>query len=126
MIITVLVADQISSHVLKPLVERLRPCNQPMWSHFVRTLIHCGSGYSFPSSHATNHFAIAIFLMFSFRKNGRYLHMSLLFVWASLISIGQVYVGVHYPLDIITGCLLGSSIGILIALSARKMINLRI
>lgn len=126
MIITITVADQVSSGLIKPAVERLRPCNDIMWTNIVRNLVHCGSGYSFPSSHATNHFAIAFFLIFSFRKNERYILMGLLVIWASLISIGQVYVGVHYPIDILAGCLLGIIIGAGISLLARRLLNLRI
>ena len=97
------VSDGVSSHLIKKNVQRIRPCNVAGLEVVKR--INCGSGYSFTSSHAANHFAIAsILILLIFRK--RWVRVSLIF-WASLISIAQVYVGVHYPLDIIGGAILG-------------------
>jgi undecaprenyl-diphosphatase len=77
-------------------------------------LEHCSGGFSFTSSHATNHFGFAMFVFLTtkdvFGKWGRWL-----FVWAATISYGQVYVGVHYPVDILFGALLGICIGTLTA-----------
>lgn len=102
--ITVIATDQLSSTLVKKSVERLRPCNDPTFKEEVRLLIHCGSGYSFTSSHATNHFGIAVMLFFFFPyKKLRYWW----FVWAGLIGFSQIYVGVHYPLDVFFGSLLG-------------------
>jgi undecaprenyl-diphosphatase len=101
--------DIISSHVIKKNVKRIRPCNQDDKLD-VRLLVNCGSGYSFTSSHATNHFGIASFLFFAMGMAfGRYRY--LLFLWAGLIAYAQVYVGVHFPLDIIFGSLLGFFVG---------------
>jgi undecaprenyl-diphosphatase len=72
----------------------------------------CGAGFSFTSSHATNHFALATFLSLTFRQwMSRYTWV--LFVWATSIAYAQVYAGVHYPLDIVGGAALGSGIGYL-------------
>ena len=60
---TVVVADFVSSKVVKPTIKRERPCNDMEIKPFVRNLVNCGSGKSFTSSHATNHFAIAIFII---------------------------------------------------------------
>lgn len=105
-------ADLVSSHIIKPMVERPRPCHENSGLDNVIVRVRCGSGYSFTSSHATNHFATAtiLFLIFAGRKKK---WMYLLFLWAAAISIAQVYVGVHYPVDIFCGSLLGTSIGIL-------------
>lgn len=104
--ITVLLTDNMSSRLIKKNTERLRPCNTEQVQAVSR--IQCSNGYSFPSSHATNHFGIATFLFFLFWDfNKRYLF----FLWAALISIAQVYVGVHYPSDIIAGAILGITIG---------------
>lgn len=104
--ITILVADQISSELLKKTVERLRPCREPSLSN-VRTLVHCGGGYSFTSSHATNHFALVMQLFLLFRLEWSKAYYWGLFLWASLIAYAQVYVGVHYPLDVLVGAILG-------------------
>jgi undecaprenyl-diphosphatase len=79
---------------------------------------YCGANGSFPSSHAVNHFAFATYAFVSLRKISSYFWI--LFIWAAIISISQVYVGVHYPLDIICGAILGFSIGYFISLRFNK------
>ena len=102
--------DFVNSHLIKFWVLRIRPCNDPVMSHFTRLLIPCGSGYSFPSSHATNHFGLAMFMFLSLRgKFGPW--MALAFVWAFIVSYSQIYVGVHYPIDVTAGCLIGLFFG---------------
>jgi membrane-associated phospholipid phosphatase len=123
LVLTVGVADIMSSRVIKKTVARVRPCNDKKIKIKVKLLVNCGSGYSFTSSHATNHFAVAVFLFFSFLKNNRKLKWVLI-AWAASIAFGQVYVGVHYPLDVICGALLGSSIGFLGAFLFNKYANL--
>lgn len=105
-------SDIVSSHIIKPLVERPRPCHENSGMENVILRVRCGSGYSFTSSHATNHFTTAT-ILFLFFGGIRKKWMYLLFVWAGTISIAQVYVGVHYPVDIFCGTLLGISIGTL-------------
>ena len=109
--ITVLLTDQFSSSIIKNWVQCPRPCADPLLYGQVRLLLdHCSGGYSFTSSHATNHFGVATFL---FVTLGRYFGnwKYLLFIWAALICYAQVYVGVHYPLDVVFGALLGFLIG---------------
>jgi len=109
--ITVLLTDQFSSSIIKNWAQRPRPCADPLLYGQVRLLLdHCSGGYSFTSSHATNHFGVATFL---FVTLGRYFGnwKYLLFIWAALICYAQVYVGVHYPLDVVFGALLGFLIG---------------
>lgn len=112
-LVTILLSDQISSSVIKPVFERLRPCNDPELRSSVRLLLDgCGAGFSFTSSHATNHFALATFLTLTLRSwIARY--SWILFLWAASIGYAQVYAGVHYPFDIFGGALLGSGIGFL-------------
>lgn len=122
-LLTFAVSDMLSSSVIKPLVERLRPCNEPELAEYVRLLVGCGGGFSFTSSHATNHFAFALFnglVLFRFWKPA----LPYLLVWASAISLSQVYVGVHYPLDILGGAILGSSIGLVGALLFHRLVVL--
>ena len=73
--------------------------------------VGCGSGYSFPSAHATNHFAIAVFLIVIFYDKWKPILPIGLF-WAFIISFAQVYVGVHYPVDVMCGMVLGVMIGL--------------
>jgi undecaprenyl-diphosphatase len=105
------ISDFISSSIIKPNVQRLRPCNEPEIKTKVNNLVDCGTGYSFPSSHATNHFAIAVFLIMMFYHKWKVI-LPIGILWAASISFAQIYVGVHYPIDILTGGLLGSSIGL--------------
>jgi membrane-associated phospholipid phosphatase len=103
--LTVLVSDQ-SSDLIKHFIHRLRPCAVEN----VRLLVdHCSDTFSFTSNHAANHFAIAVFLSLALRQY-RWLAI-ILILWASFISLSQVYVGLHYPADIAGGGLLGSLVG---------------
>jgi undecaprenyl-diphosphatase len=105
------ISDFLSSSVIKPNVQRLRPCNETEIKTNVNNLVDCGTGYSFPSSHATNHFGIAVFLIMMFYHKWKII-LPIGILWAASISFAQIYVGVHYPIDILTGSLLGSSIGL--------------
>ncbi len=110
-IATFTLTDQFSSHIFKPLFARLRPCADPNFSPQIRLLLdHCSGGFSFTSSHACNHFGIATFIIISlgfYLNKWKYLFM----IWAAIICFAQVYVGVHYPLDVLCGGLLGALIG---------------
>jgi undecaprenyl-diphosphatase len=116
-VITVTLTDVISSRIVKPYFNRLRPCNDPDMATMIRFLLSYRPGNgSFTSSHATNHFGIAMFLYMALKKYfGKCLPvkagMLLLFVWAFFICYAQVYVGVHYPGDVIGGGILGCLIG---------------
>lgn len=105
-IVCISVSDISSSRLIKKSVERVRPCNQEQLD--VMSKVPCSYGYSFTSSHATNHFAISVllFLLFGFWK-----YRFLFIVWAATIAFAQVYVGLHFPLDVIAGALVGSFIG---------------
>ena len=114
MFITFGIADYSASSIIKPTFERLRPCNDPELKSSVISRIECGSGYSMPSSHAANHFAIALFLITLFYKRWKWI-LPLALLWAALIGFAQIYVGVHYPFDITVGAILGAIIGYLVA-----------
>ncbi|HNP24086.1 MAG TPA: phosphatase PAP2 family protein [Panacibacter sp.] len=123
-IITVTLTDQVSSGILKNWINRPRPCNDEVLMYQVRLLLsYCPGNGSFTSSHATNHFGMACFLYFTLRpyvKKWGYLF----FFWAATISYGQVYVGIHYPFDVICGAILGSSIGCITASIFNRRIGL--
>ncbi len=111
-VINLLLTDQIASSIIKPIVKRLRPCNIPEILNQIHLLVDCGSGFSFVSSHAGNHFGFAVFFIVLFGKKFNWL-TSVAIAWAALVCFAQVYVGLHYPLDVICGAMLGVAIGII-------------
>ncbi|MBC8147585.1 MAG: phosphatase PAP2 family protein [Bacteroidetes bacterium] len=113
LLIAILIAmtDLISVHFFKNVFERLRPCHNPSISHLVHLVKgHCGGQYSFVSSHATNSFGIATLLSLLLRKRIKFI-LPLLLVWAILIAFSRIYLGVHFPLDVVGGGILGITIG---------------
>jgi undecaprenyl-diphosphatase len=106
--------DFISASVIKPLVQRTRPCNDLRLSAYLHLIVPRSTGYSFPSSHATNHFAMGTFSAITLNKAVRNI-WSVPLLWGLLVSYAQVYVGVHFPFDVLAGALLGIIIGSLVA-----------
>ncbi|MCJ8209983.1 phosphatase PAP2 family protein [Mucilaginibacter sp. RS28] len=117
--ITVGVADFTSATLIKKTVRRIRPCNDVALKDSVTDRVGCGTGYSFPSTHATDHFSIALFLSLVFHKRWRRVWFWTI-LWAASISFAQVYVGVHYPVDVICGAVYGSLIGFIFATINKK------
>lgn len=111
--LTVGLTDSLSSHLIKKTVKRVRPCKSLEPQKDVHLLVPCGSGYSFPSSHAANHFALSVYLCFVFGTSFLKAKIPLL-VWAFSVAYAQVYVGVHYPLDVMAGALLGTGMAWLV------------
>ncbi len=106
-LINVGLTDQISSSVFKPFFHRLRPCNDPALFGKTRLLLEqCAGGFSFTSSHAANHFGIAMFIFMTWGVTQKK-YTRFFFVWAGIIAFAQIYVGVHYPLDIVGGTIIG-------------------
>lgn len=109
-ICTVALTDMTGTYVFKHNFQRLRPCGDPEFSSLVRLLVdHCG-GYGFTSNHAANHFGMAAFIFITFRHIFRN-WVWIAFAWAFFIAYSQVYVGLHYPLDVIAGGLVGVIMG---------------
>ncbi len=103
--ILITAADQISVKLFKEVFERLRPCHNPEIQHLVHTVNNkCGGKFGFVSSHAANSFALAGYLALVFRN--KWFNMFIL-IWAALVSYSRIYLGVHYPGDIIGGAVLG-------------------
>jgi len=102
--------DTASSKFIKHSVKRLRPCHTEQVQENLDMLVPCGGLYSFTSSHAANHFGISFFIFFTLGRVIKKIKWPVI-IWAVLVSFAQVYVGVHYPLDIIGGALVGFIIG---------------
>jgi undecaprenyl-diphosphatase len=117
-------SDQFSVFI-KNLVQRPRPCHEPSLEglvHIVNGI--CGGMYGFVSSHATNLFDVAFLSLLFVRK--RWYTISIL-IWAAVIGYSRIYLGVHYPGDVLCGALLGSFIGwgtyTLFTLTDRKILQ---
>ena len=112
--VVVLCSDQLSAHVCKPLFQRLRPC----YNADLQDLIYlpkglAGGKYSFVSSHAANTFAIAAFLTPALRHYRPWAGLAL-YLWAFISSYSRIYIGYHYPGDIICGAILGILVGLVL------------
>ncbi len=114
-VVAVVLSNFISSNLIKEHFFRLRPCNDPRFEDTIRVLVsYRPRSSSFTSSHAANHFTMATFFYFTLKRYiGKW--ALLFFLWALIICFAQVYVGVHYPLDVISGGLIGFIFGYLIA-----------
>jgi len=107
-ILAATLADQISV-LIKNLVERLRPCHEPELQGLVHLVKgECGGMYSFVSSHATNSFNVALISLLFIKK--RWFTISII-LWALVVGYSRIYLGVHYPGDVICGSILGALIG---------------
>ncbi|MBE9469037.1 MAG: phosphatase PAP2 family protein [Bacteroidetes bacterium] len=110
LILAIIFSDQISVHLFKDLFQRLRPCHNSQISNIVHIVNnHCGGKYGFVSSHAANTFALATFISCLYKN--KYVSYSF-FLWATIVSFSRIYLGVHYPGDVLCGALLGIIIAI--------------
>ncbi|WKZ66879.1 MAG: phosphatase PAP2 family protein [Flavobacteriales bacterium] len=118
----ILCSDKGSVMLFKETVQRLRPCHEPSLSGLVHLVYKdCGGRFGFVSSHASNHFAIALFMIGVLGAKPRWV-LGALLGWAMLIAYSRVYLGVHYPGDVLVGGLYGAMIGSFAALIFRRFI----
>lgn len=119
-VLTAILSDLISSSLIKEHIFRLRPCNEPSLADILHLrLSYRPQSSSFTSSHAFNHFALAAYFSNTLQKHiGKW--GMLLYLWAFLVAYAQVYVGVHYPLDVLCGGLLGYGLGKLTSYTYNK------
>jgi undecaprenyl-diphosphatase len=114
-LVALIVADYVTSGIMKPYYARFRPCHDPVIGHWVHNVVGCGGQYGFASSHASTSFALATGL---YLFAGRTLPgFKWLFVWATVYAYSRVAVGVHYPGDILVGALTGILTALIIAYS---------
>ena len=108
---TVSLCDMTSTNLFKEVFHRLRPCNDPDFFQNVRLVIdRCGGRFGFTSNHAANHFGMATFIFVTLRPViKKWIWVA--FLWAAIIGYAQVYVGVHYPFDILGGAAIGFMFG---------------
>jgi len=114
-LILIIVSDQFGYRILKELFQRVRPCNV---LNDVLTPIGCIANFSFPSNHALNNFAAATFLFKLYPK-----YKWAFFITAILVSLSRVYLGVHYPSDILGGAIIGALLGYMFSIATQKVIR---
>lgn len=105
------VSDQ-TSNLFKYGFKRLRPCHDENISGLIRLVkSSCGGKYSYFSAHAANSMAVAVFFGLLFKKHVKYI-LPILIIWALIVSYSRIYIGVHFPLDVLTGLFFGSIFGL--------------
>ena len=116
MIICIAIVDPVCYYILKPLIGRIRPCYT---LHDIRLLVGCGGRFGFPSNHAANSFAIAGLISYFYRK-----YTAILATVAVLICLSRIYLGRHYPSDVLGGAIFGLLVAALVIYLARLLLNL--
>ncbi|MDR0938957.1 MAG: phosphatase PAP2 family protein [Mediterranea sp.] len=115
-------ADKLSVEVIRPIVMRLRPANP---DNPIAHLVHIvdgyrGGAYGFPSSHAANSFGLALFVAFLFRRHKL---VFFIFFWALMNCYTRIYLGVHYPGDLLMGLIIGAFFGWIFTFVVYKLLN---
>ena len=120
-ILVIALADQTSVHLFKNVFMRLRPCHEPSLDGLVHQVNNkCGGQYGFISSHAANSFAVAFLVLLWIKKRW---FTALMVSWATLVAYSRVYLGVHYPGDVMAGALWGAGCGIIVFLLSRWILS---
>jgi undecaprenyl-diphosphatase len=104
-------ADSITSRLFKPFFARLRPCHDAKLAALLHLPDGCGGQFGFLSSHAANSAALAVFLLLVLPPGRFRATKALAFVWAALLSYSRMYLGAHYPSDVLGGAAIGALLG---------------
>lgn len=121
-ILVITLADQTSVHLFKNTIQRLRPCHEPSLQGLVHLVNNkCGGSFGFISSHAANTFALALLTLLWIRK--RWFTILMIF-WALLVAYSRVYLGVHYPGDVMAGAIWGAACGWLVFVLFKRILPL--
>lgn len=119
-VLAIVMTDQVCASVIRPIVGRLRPCNpeNPVFEYITLVKGIQPGGYSWPSCHAANTFALATLLSCVMRSRK---FTAFIFIWAVIVSLSRLYVGVHYPTDLLCGAAFGSVFGYLALLFVSRI-----
>lgn len=113
-------SDKISVLFFKAAFMRLRPCHNENIAAVIHLVGNCGGKYGFVSSHAANTFALAVFSGLMLKKHYPTL-LKWALIWASVVSYSRIYLGVHYPGDILVGAVFGGSLGFAMYLIIKQL-----
>jgi undecaprenyl-diphosphatase len=121
-ILVVTLSDQSSVHLFKNVIQRLRPCHEPALQGLVHLVNNkCGGEFGFISSHAANTFGVALLTLLWIRERW---FTILMLTWALLVAYSRIYLGVHYPGDVLAGALWGAGCGWLISKLFKYILSL--
>jgi len=121
--VLITLSDQVSVVLFKNIFHRLRPCHQADLAAFIHLVNgKCGGQYGFISSHAANFFALATFLSAFLKDKFKYFKTAVFF-WASFIAYSRIYLGVHFPGDVVIGAITGILIGKIVVMLCHKTLR---